>query len=87
MLMTATSEAQDSWAFATGESPSLVGGGQPVTLVEETSFCLSTAGGDIEPGSYLAYSVYGYVLNGGGRCYIVRIGTDQPSGNGQGKPQ
>src|SRR5690606_31284489 len=51
VLMTATSEAQDSWAFAGGESPSLVGGGQPVTLVEETSFCLSTAGGDIEPGS------------------------------------
>ncbi|TDN93073.1 phage tail sheath subtilisin-like domain-containing protein [Microbacterium sp. BK668] len=43
--------------------------------------------GDIEPGSYLAYSVYGYFLNGGGRCYIVRIGADQPSANGQGKPQ
>jgi glycogen debranching enzyme len=48
--MTATTEAQDGWTFS-GESPSLQGSGTPVTLVEETSFCLSTAGGDIEPGS------------------------------------
>jgi glycogen debranching enzyme len=48
--MTTTADVHDSWAFS-GESPSLQGGGQPITLVEETSFCLSTAGGDIEPGS------------------------------------
>jgi phage tail sheath protein FI len=25
------------------------------------------------PGSYLSHSVYGYFLNGGGRCYVTRI--------------
>ncbi len=37
--------------------------------------------GDFVPGSYLAHSVYGYFLNGGGNCYVVRIGAD--NGNGQ----
>ena len=41
--------------------------------------------GDIETGSYLALAVYGYFLNGGGRCYIVRIGVDQPEPQGDGK--
>ncbi len=31
--------------------------------------------GDFNPGSFLAHSVYGYFNNGGGRCYIVRIGA------------
>jgi uncharacterized protein len=25
------------------------------------------------PGAYLSYSVYGYFLNGGGRCYVTRV--------------
>src|ERR671933_1491884 len=25
------------------------------------------------PGSYLSHSVYGYFLNGGGRCYVTRV--------------
>src|SRR5690606_30193115 len=37
--------------------------------------------GDFVPTSYLAHSVYGYFLNGGGNCYVVRVGAD--SGNGQ----
>ena len=41
--------------------------------------------GDIETGSYLALAVYGYFLNGGGRCYIVRIGAERPESQGQGK--
>ena len=32
--------------------------------------------GDFQPSSYLAHSVYGYFLNGGGNCYVVRIGAD-----------
>jgi phage tail sheath protein FI len=32
--------------------------------------------GDFVPGSYLAHAVYGYFLNGGGNCYVVRIGAD-----------
>jgi len=39
--------------------------------------------GDFVPGSYLAHSVYGYFLNGGGNCYIVRIGADGAGGDGQ----
>jgi phage tail sheath protein FI len=34
--------------------------------------------GEFTEGTYLAHSVYGYFLNGGGACYVVRIG-----GNGQ----
>ena len=30
--------------------------------------------GDFVDGSYLAHAVYGYFLNGGGTCYVVRIG-------------
>ena len=37
--------------------------------------------GDFMEGSYLAHSVYGYFNNGGGRCYIVRVGaTDEEGG-------
>src|SRR6266446_4412211 len=32
--------------------------------------------GDFMEGSYLAHSVYGYFLNGGGTCFVVRIGTN-----------
>src|SRR6185503_17009594 len=32
--------------------------------------------GEFIPGSYLAHAVYGYFLNGGGACYVVRIGAD-----------
>ncbi len=37
--------------------------------------------GEFVPQSYLAHAVYGYFLNGGGNCYIVRIGAE----NGDGK--
>ncbi|HEV2361065.1 MAG TPA: phage tail sheath subtilisin-like domain-containing protein [Acidimicrobiales bacterium] len=32
--------------------------------------------GEIVEGSYLGHAVYGYFLNGGGSCYIVRVGPD-----------
>ncbi len=35
--------------------------------------------GDFMEGSYLAHAVYGYFQNGGGSCYIVRVGAN---GNG-----
>ena len=35
--------------------------------------------GEFVEGSYLAHSVYGYFLNGGGVAYIVRIGADGAS--------
>src|SRR3972149_9591924 len=31
-------------------------------------------------GSFLAHSIYGYFNNGGGRCYVVRIGADGAAG-------
>ena len=41
--------------------------------------------GDFMEGSYLAHSVYGYFNNGGGRCYIMRVGaTDGEGGAGTG---
>ena len=34
--------------------------------------------GDFQEGSYLAHAVYGFFLNGGGSCYVVRVGGDAP---------
>ena len=36
--------------------------------------------GDFVENSYLAHAVYGWFLNGGGNCFVVRIAAD--SGNG-----
>lgn len=35
--------------------------------------------GDFVEGTYLSHAVFGYFLNGGGSCYVVRVGA---SGNG-----
>ena len=35
--------------------------------------------GEFMDGSYLAHAVYGYFLNGGGTCYVVRVGGDEPA--------
>ncbi len=43
------------------------------TLVTNWSQFTQTFGGFME-GSYLAHAVYGYFMNGGGSCYVVRIG-------------
>jgi uncharacterized protein len=40
--------------------------------------------GEFVAGSYLAHAVYGYFTNGGGNCYVVRIGQDG-SADGKGK--
>jgi uncharacterized protein len=45
------------------------------TLVSNWSQFTKTFG-EFRPGTYLAHAVYGYFLNGGGNCYIVRIGQD-----------
>jgi uncharacterized protein len=44
-------------------------------LVTNWSQFTSTFGEFVE-GTYLAHAVYGYFLNGGGSCYIVRVGAD-----------
>lgn len=56
---------------------------QPTLVSNWTQF--SETFGDFVPGSYLAHSVYGYFLNGGGNCYIVRIGADGAESNGDGQ--
>jgi phage tail sheath protein FI len=45
------------------------------TLVTNWNQFTSTFGDFVE-GSYLAHSVYGYFLNGGGAAYVVRVGAD-----------
>jgi hypothetical protein len=47
-------------------------------LVTNWSQFVQTFGGPME-GSYLGHSVYGYFLNGGGTCYVIRVGGDRPS--------
>ena len=52
------------------------------TLVTNWSQYVSNFGSFVE-GAYLAQSVYGYFQNGGGVCWIVRVGA----GDGDQKPQ
>ncbi len=37
--------------------------------------------GDITAGAFLGHAVYGFFLNGGGNCYVVRIGADNSDGD------
>jgi hypothetical protein len=53
------------------------------TLVSNWNQFTSTFG-DFVDGSYLAHSVYAYFQNGGGNCYVVRVGEDG-GGNGNGR--
>lgn len=54
------------------------------TLVTNWSQFTQTFG-DFTDGSYLAQSVYGYFLNGGGSCYVVRIQGDGVSPTARGE--
>jgi len=54
------------------------------TLVTNWSQYAQTFGDFVE-GTYLAQSVYGYFQNGGGACYIVRVGGESANGNGSGE--
>jgi hypothetical protein len=55
------------------------------TLVTNWSQFTQTFGEFVE-GSYLAHAVYGYFMNGGGSCYVVRIGANGSTDDGKGKP-
>src|SRR3954447_22668993 len=52
------------------------------TLVSSWTQFTANYGGFVE-GSYLAQSVYAYFQNGGGNCYVVRIGEGNSNGNGR----
>src|SRR6195952_4161138 len=51
------------------------------TLVPNWTEYVRNFGGFVE-GSYLAQSVYAYFQNGGGNCYVVRIGQESSSNGG-----
>src|SRR5690606_13570246 len=55
----------------------------PVLVTNWTQFTQTF--GDFVPGSYLAHSVYGYFMNGGGACYVMRIGTNGAAPPAQGQ--
>jgi len=68
---------------------------EPVLVTNWTQFTQTF--GEFIAGSYLAHSVYGYFLNGGGAAYVVRVGAEDgavpqtaiaelPSGQDGGKP-
>ncbi|MCK6565175.1 MAG: phage tail sheath subtilisin-like domain-containing protein [Dehalococcoidia bacterium] len=59
--------------------------GVPVMIANWTQF--TETFGDFVPGAYLAHSVYGYFNNGGGLCYVVRIGGDGEAGASAPVPQ
>jgi phage tail sheath protein FI len=51
------------------------------------TFGATEAGGSRNPhlkGTYLSHAVYGYFLNGGGRCYVARIAPEDGRENGKG---
>ena len=56
------------------------------TLVSNWTQFTDTFGGFV-PGSYLAQSVYGYFMNGGGNCYVVRIGAGRRRERARHAPQ
>jgi phage tail sheath protein FI len=55
---------------------------EPTLVSNWTQF--SDQFGDFVENSYLAHSVYGWFMNGGGNCFVVRIGAN---GKGAGKPK
>ncbi|MEV0292372.1 phage tail sheath family protein [Nocardia sp. NPDC050710] len=54
---------------------------EPVLITNWSQY--SQQFGDFVEGSYLAHAVYGYFANGGGACFVIRVGVDG-SGNGKG---
>lgn len=46
---------------------------EPTLVTNWSQFAQAFGGFD---GSYLGHAVYGYFLNGGGSCYVVRVGGD-----------
>jgi phage tail sheath protein FI len=50
---------------------------EPTLVTNWSQF--TQAFGDFVEGSYLAHAVYGYFMNGGGSCYVVRIGGSNGS--------
>src|SRR3984893_17432753 len=56
---------------------------EPVQVTNWSQFV--QAFGDFYEGSFLAHAVYGYFLNGGGACFVVRVGGNGPAPSAQGE--
>jgi Bacteriophage tail sheath protein len=56
---------------------------EPVQVTNWSQFV--QAFGDFTEGSFLAHAVYGYFLNGGGACFVVRVGGNGPAPSAQGE--
>ena len=55
--------------------------GSPVMISNWTQF--TDAFGGFVPNAYLAHAVYAYFNNGGGLCYVIRVGgSDAPAAAG-----
>ncbi|MEC4017970.1 phage tail sheath family protein [Streptomyces sp. H27-D2] len=57
---------------------------EPVRVTNWSQF--TSTFGDFVDGSYLGHSVYGYFANGGGTCYIVRVGGEPSAAVGSAAP-
>ncbi|MEV4506106.1 phage tail sheath family protein [Streptomyces klenkii] len=55
---------------------------KPVRIANWNQFCSTF--GEFTEGTYLAQAVYGYFANGGGSCYVVRVG-ETPNGSDMSK--
>ncbi|MFF4282794.1 phage tail sheath family protein [Streptomyces kronopolitis] len=55
---------------------------QPVRVTNWTQY--ANIFGEFNEGCYLGHSVYGYFANGGGTCYVVRVGSGQGGKGGAG---
>ncbi|MGO4422387.1 phage tail sheath family protein, partial [Streptomyces sp. MCAF7] len=53
---------------------------EPTLITNWTQF--TSVFGDFVEGTYLASSVYGFFANGGGICYVIRIGGGGPAEQG-----
>src|SRR5437879_13639380 len=56
---------------------------QPTLVTNWAQF--TQAFGEFTEGTYLAHAVYGYFMNGGGACYVVRVGGDGGTGSPPGR--
>jgi uncharacterized protein len=54
---------------------------EPVQITNWSQY--RNAFGDIADGFHLAHAVYGFFQNGGGRCYVVRVGVHSEPENAQ----
>jgi uncharacterized protein len=54
----------------------------PVLVSNWSQF--TAAFGEFTEGCFLAHAVYGYFSNGGGNCYVVRVGGDRTGNGGSG---